>query len=126
MHYANGREAHVGDPVVGKVYNTRGIVAGTLVSLTPGPDVCSAQVEWTAVARKDEPTPRMATTFGGSPVVQPYATRGSEQHGAAGAPVELWICRDYTHAGYLLHAEDAHSAALPAPPADHPAASDQA
>ena len=37
MHYANGREAAVNDWVIGRVYNTKDIVAGKLLSITQGP-----------------------------------------------------------------------------------------
>jgi hypothetical protein len=44
MHYSNGRLAKVGDKVVGKVYNLEERISGTLLSITPGPDNCSALV----------------------------------------------------------------------------------
>jgi hypothetical protein len=43
MHYKNDREAHVGDPVVGKGYNY-GNVAGILLSITPGSATCNCIV----------------------------------------------------------------------------------
>lgn len=114
MHYANGREAKVGDPVVGTVYNTPGIVAGTLVSLTPGQDACSAQVAWTVVVPKGGPVPRMVAPVGpGVSMTTPYRTQGSEEHGMGGAQVDLYVCHDYTHAGALLHARDAAEQAFP-------------
>lgn len=44
MHYKNGRAAKVGDPVVGTVYNTPGIIAGILLGITPGTDTCNCRV----------------------------------------------------------------------------------
>lgn len=43
MHYANGREAKVGDQVVGKDYLGR-IVSGTLVAIAPGQQSCNGAV----------------------------------------------------------------------------------
>jgi hypothetical protein len=107
MHYANGREAKVGDPVVGRVYNTEGIIAGTLVSLTPGPDACSAQVEWiAALTSPDQRFPRMQA------IDWPSRKRLTQLHGSGGPEAEFLLCRDYSHAGNLLHAEDAHAAEL--------------
>lgn len=99
MHYKNGREAKVGDPVVGKTYNTQGAtISGTLISLTPGPDSCSCEVGYLAVqeaeAREDRPV-RLA---------------GSEQHGNAGARVVVGYRADYSECKNLLHAEDALAA----------------
>jgi hypothetical protein len=96
MHYRNGRKAQVGDPVVGKTYNTGGaVISGTLISLTPGPDACSCEVGYLAVqpaeAREDRPV-RLA---------------GSEQHGASGARVVIGYRSDYSQCNNLLHAEDA-------------------
>ncbi len=112
MHYANGREAKVGDPVVGKVYNTPGIVAGTLVSLTPGPESCNAEVEF-IIATSSEPgheAPRMA--------LRPFETnqhiRKTQEHGSSGPLAAFYRCRDHTHVGQLLHAEDAHDHLLAA------------
>lgn len=43
MHYKNGREAKVGDKVVG-VDSCGGPVAGVLVSVQPGATSCNGQV----------------------------------------------------------------------------------
>jgi len=42
MHYKNGREAKVGDPVIVKDYNV--VRAGVIHSLIPGAEQCNAQV----------------------------------------------------------------------------------
>jgi hypothetical protein len=44
MHYRNGKEAHVGDTVIGKVYNTPGIVVGQMVSINPDTNTCNCTV----------------------------------------------------------------------------------
>lgn len=49
MHYGNGREAHVGDPVIGRVYNTPGIVAGAVKSITPSTNTCNCTVVFPVV-----------------------------------------------------------------------------
>lgn len=104
MHYANGREAKVGDQVVGRCYNTTGIVAGTLVSLTPGQDACSAQVEFLAVVPPGKAQPRMhvATEFA--------RIQKTQQHGTSGPEAAVYLCRDYTECKYLVHAEEALAA----------------
>lgn len=42
MHYKNGREAKIGDPIVGKGYN-KGIISGTLIDITPG-ESCNCKI----------------------------------------------------------------------------------
>lgn len=49
MYYANGRVALVGDPVIGKCYNTPGIIAGTMKGITPGTDTCNCTVVFVVV-----------------------------------------------------------------------------
>jgi hypothetical protein len=44
MHYKNGREAKVGDPVIGTGYNIKGVIAGIVAGLTPGSDTCNIRV----------------------------------------------------------------------------------
>ncbi|MHB8440417.1 MAG: hypothetical protein ACYDD4_14850 [Acidimicrobiales bacterium] len=114
MHYKNGREAKIGDPVIGKVYNQAGPVAGTLVSLTLGSDNCSAQVEWIGVEKVEAGAPLLQRKPPPNAVMMEFTRmRGDEQHGAGGTPVRLMLCRDYTHAANLLHVADV-LAALPA------------
>jgi hypothetical protein len=99
MYYRNGREAKVGDRVVGRCYNTKGLVAGTLVSVTPGTDACSAKVgfleTWTPEAQ-----PLMSV---GSGLV---AVQGTEQHGGAGKLAVTVFREDYTECKNLLHVDD--------------------
>lgn len=98
MHYRNGREAKVGDRVVGRCYNTKGLVAGTLFSVTPGPDNCSATVAF--IESRPGATPLDWGT--GSPI----KVIGSSNHGAK-EPLQALVYReDYTHCGNLLHADD--------------------
>lgn len=54
MHYANGRTALVGDPVVGRVYNRVDIVAGTLKRLDPKTNTCNCVVCWPVVGGVSE------------------------------------------------------------------------
>jgi hypothetical protein len=43
-HYSDGTEAKVGDQVTGQFYNTTGVRAGTIISITPGAESCNAMV----------------------------------------------------------------------------------
>ena len=43
MHYKNGREAKVGDQVVGRDCCNR-VLAGVLVEITPGTNTCNGRV----------------------------------------------------------------------------------
>ena len=105
MHYKNGREAKVGDLVVGKTYNTNGVtISGTLISLTPGPDSCSCEVGYLAVVPVDAPMPSYE---------KPVRIAGSENHGNAGARVVVQYKSDYSECRNLLHADDVLKA-LPA------------
>jgi hypothetical protein len=122
MHYANGREAKVGDYVVGKTYNQPDVVAGTLVSLTPGPDNCSAQVEYERAVVLDEGETAEQAMMRAWTVLNRVAQgdltlRRTEAHGERGRPAIIVRCRDYTHAGNLVHADDARQALLVDKPA---------
>ena len=44
MHYKNGREAKLGDPVVAKTTNGDKVYAGVLLDLVPAAFACNAQV----------------------------------------------------------------------------------
>jgi hypothetical protein len=100
MHYRNGREAKVGDPVVGITYNRKGQVAGTLISITPGPDNCSAMVAF--IESKPGATPLDWGT--GSPI----KVIGTSNHGAK-EPLQALVYReDFTHCSNLWHADDAY------------------
>jgi hypothetical protein len=103
MHYKNGREAHVGDKVVGTVFNTKGIISGTLVSLTPGPDSCSAMVGFLVT----KPVEELASPRSGMAMEHVVREQGSEQHGSSGVRIAICYLQDYTEVKYLLHAEDA-------------------
>lgn len=106
MHYKNGREARVGDQVVGKTYNRKDPVAGTLVTLTPGEDSCSAKVGFLTMRTFSE----MTRGNDDKPFCIPYsvvAVQGTEQHGAGGVWALTSYEEDYTECGNLLHVEDA-------------------
>jgi hypothetical protein len=103
MHYKNGREAKVGDSVVGTCFNTKGVVAGTLVSLTPGTDACSAMVAFLTL--KAGATPLDWGTN------KPVHVMGTAFHGSQEPLAAQVHAQDYTECKYLLHAEDALAAA---------------
>lgn len=97
MHYRNGREAKVGDLVVGRCYNTKGLVAGTLVSITPGMDSCSAKVAW----QTTKILPTLDGAHFGIGVLH-----GTAQH-FSGGQLAITQCRDdYTECKNLLHVDD--------------------
>ena len=88
-HYADGTEAKVGDAVTGTFFNTPGVRAGTIISITPGQEACNAQIQF-AVAVEDDShpdPPRMK-------VGEPRQVRG-QQHGSAGPLFNIWTCVDY-------------------------------
>ena len=99
-HYADGTEAKVGDQVVGKLYNTEGKRAGTIISITPGAESCNVQVQFTeAVEVKDGGalTPRMAVVEQMSDGTSKAIARAvlGEQHGTSGPKFLLHVCADY-------------------------------
>jgi hypothetical protein len=102
MHYANGREAKVGDRVVGRTYNTKGLVAGTLVSVTPGPDTCSAKVAF------------LDFKLGGTPLEwgtnRPVNVQGTSHHGSQEPLAAVLYAEDFSHCANLLHADDVPAA----------------
>ncbi len=100
MQYMNGREAKVGDRVIGRTYNRQDIIAGTLVSVTPGPDSCSAKIGF---LRLVTPVPAGYQVHSGGVVM----IQGTEQHGAAGEKAATVYEEDYTECKNLLHSEDA-------------------
>lgn len=96
MHYKNGREVVIGDRVVGRCYNTKGLVSGTLVSVTPGHDACSALVGFVIVRDLEKPD-----AYGHLVKYQ-----GTQQHGNAGPKALIYYVQDYTHCANLLHIDD--------------------
>ena len=116
-HYADGTEAKVGDQVIGKLYNTPGVRAGTIISITPGADSCNAQVAFMQpVAIDGDPAERWheleRTWLGGDPLTAkvPNCARWRERgghtqpmfrvvlghnHGSAGPAFALFECADY-------------------------------
>ena len=114
MHYKNGREAKVGDAVIGTCFNTKSaddkprIVSGTLVSLTPGTDACSAMVGFCELL----PLPKdsaadagklNAFTVYGSAICR---IQGDQNHGSGGMPMATIYKQDYSECKLLMHAED--------------------
>jgi hypothetical protein len=101
MHYKNGRAAKVGDLVVGRLYNTKGLVSGTLVSVTPGSDACSALVGFVTMSDPEKPD-----HYGHLVKFQ-----GTQQHGNDGPKALTYYKQDYTHCANLLHVDDLATAA---------------
>jgi hypothetical protein len=123
MHYKNGTPAKVGDQVVGKLYNTDGIVAGTLVSVTPGVDSCNCKVRFLALVPVrpetdehpagilDADVPRMAVRLADG-VLPPFERVKTMHHGTDGAEVAVIACEDYSALNELLRADQVFEAGL--------------
>ena len=100
MHYKNGREAKVGDPVIGTTYNRKGTQIGIIVGITPGTDTCNCRV---AVI---DALPLPGHHYGRAGVVHVEVTSGVPGNVLISPSVDFSACGD------LLHAED-----VPAKPA---------
>lgn len=102
-HYRDGTEAKVGDQVTGKLYNTDGVRAGTIISITPGSDSCNAMVAFIeAVPGASAKPPRMAAhdpDVSGNIPSDPPRPRSrcvsGENHGTTGPVFTLFECVDY-------------------------------
>lgn len=98
-HYADGTEAKVGDQVVGKLYNTPGKRAGTIISITPGVESCNAMVGFlvpVGLPTDGGTLPRMAVHDGDAADSRPRSRRMRPQsHGSVGDPYTLVECADY-------------------------------
>lgn len=114
-HYKDGTEARVGDQVAGKLYNTPGVRAGTIISITPGVESCNAMVGFVVAVPADN---RASVQDPGSPIrmavhdkagdtanIRSRTVRG-EQHGAAGATYDLIECADYCAINELTKLSD--------------------
>jgi hypothetical protein len=105
MHYKNGREAKVGDNVVGITYNTKGkILSGTVMSITPGVDACSVLLGYLSTI----PMSVGDMQCSGVTVNTSVSIHGSIHHGRLGqgdAMVTI-MKTDYTECKNLLHVED--------------------
>lgn len=103
-HYKDGTEAKVGDQVTGKLFNTDGVRAGTIISITPGVESCNAMVQFTLalpIANAVMPeAPRMNLSGGGSSRI----VKG-EQHGSAGESFVVFQCADYCDTNKLTKIE---------------------
>ncbi len=104
-HYKDGTEAKVGDQVIGKLFNTDGIRAGTIISITPGSESCNAQVQFTEAAMygSSDKVPRMALCAGGA-LVPPRDVQGVN-HGTEGPVFQLFTCVDYCDVSGLTRAD---------------------
>ncbi len=54
MHYKDGTLAKVGDMVKGKTYNQPNVIAGTMVSITPGHDSCNCKIAYIEISDLDK------------------------------------------------------------------------
>lgn len=100
-HYQDGTEAKVGDQVFGKLYNTEGMRAGTIISITPGVESCNAMVGFLTTVRvgenntdKGDKMPRMQIIDKDRDAVRLRSIHG-EQHGSSGPLFMLVECADY-------------------------------
>jgi len=103
-HYKDGTVAKVGDQVAGKLYNSEGVKAGTIVSITPDQESCNAMVQftealWIRPGEPVPPAPRMAVN-----VVAPRIVKGA-MHGTSGEDFALFTCADYCATNELTKLE---------------------
>ncbi len=101
-HYTDGTQAKVGDQVIGKLYNTAGARAGTIISITPGVETCNAMVQFTEAKLMENgimPEPPRMTVFctvhSDEPTKPQTRVVKGEQHGSTGATFVLFTCADY-------------------------------
>jgi len=97
-HYADGTEAKVGDQVTGKLYNSEGIKAGVIISITPDQESCNAQVQFTEtkpiVDAVMPEAPRMALFSKDGESRLTRIVKG-EAHGSQGPEFVVFQCADY-------------------------------
>ena len=96
MHYKNGREAKVGDEVIGTTYNRKGVQVGILVGITPGTETCNARVAILEVR-----TPYESNGISG--MIHTESASGSD----AVLATLISSVIDYSACSDLLHADDA-------------------
>lgn len=96
-HYADGTEAKVGDQVTGKLYNSEGIKAGVIISITPGQESCNAQVQFSEAKpiAEDAVMPEAPRMCLRAPV-EPHSPFSrivkGEQHGSSGPQFVVFQC----------------------------------
>lgn len=88
-HYADGTEAKVGDHVIAPVFNSGHVVAGTIVSITPGAESCNAMIAFAEVRTSPDDRPRMAILGREPRPIKTYA------HGSGGPEALVFECADY-------------------------------
>jgi hypothetical protein len=75
MHYKDGTEAKAGDLVKGTVYNTKGVIVGVMLGITPGSSACNCRVALVRILPGDPlPTFRAPATNGPEDKGSPYIT----------------------------------------------------
>jgi hypothetical protein len=98
-HYKDGTTAQIGDQVFGKLYNTEGVRAGTIVSITPDVDSCNCMVEFLVSSSVSDDgmsvLPRMAIAdTDGLPGGRKRRVK-TQTHGSSGPEADVYVCRDY-------------------------------
>ncbi len=99
MYYKNGRQAVVGDHVIGKTASRAGVTAGTLLSVTPGQYACEASVGFIETAGFNDV--KRSGGFASAHI------HGSQDAGFSGPIMVSGFAYDYATCGDLLHADDA-------------------
>lgn len=75
MHYKDGTEAKAGDLVKGTVYNTKGVIVGVMLGITPVSSACNCRVALIRVIPSDPlPLYRAPGTNGADDKGSPYFT----------------------------------------------------
>jgi hypothetical protein len=95
--YADGTKAKIGDQVYGPVNNTRGVVAGTVVSFGKASSVVLVQFALVWEYRYGPGSPRMAVSFTEFPRLT--MSRGIRAQGAGSdGPLNVvYVCCDYAN-----------------------------
>lgn len=84
MHYKDGTEAKVGDLVKGTCYNTKGVVVGVMLGITPGSTACNCRVAVTHVVPSDPlPLGRAPKVNGEGDPGTPHISSVLGEHGIA-------------------------------------------
>jgi len=92
-HDRNGKELNPGDRVFGKLYNTKGPVAGTLVHINPSAETCNVRVAFVDLQKAEE-------VYDSAIVMKVHAGKGEVTY-----PGFLQVKQDYGEAGQLEKVE---------------------
>jgi hypothetical protein len=97
MHYKNGREVKLGDPVVGTGYNLKGVIVGTVVGLVPGQSSRNIRIA----------VPRTEVREDGKFISGASGMYYRETYPSEGPSVMVTPYIEYGQTDAFLHAEDA-------------------